>query len=95
MVTQCVDFSQTQQDVSKDFLIGARCLARSHKDELNIAQAAPWLQNASLEIDSKTFPIFAARQEQISHALKNLAIIGTKRRCCINNSFEINSLRAM
>lgn len=136
VVAQCVDFSQTQQDVSKDFLIGARAawqdinlhggiggrqvehlvletdgtpaslhaalepvknnpacvalsgsvgdqlasqlLALSRKDELAIAHAAPWLQNASLEIDSKTFPIFAARQEQISHALKNLAIIGTK-----------------
>ncbi len=136
VIAQCVDFSQAQQDVSKDFLIGARAawqdinlhggiggrqvehlvletngtpaslqaalepiknnpacvvlsgsvgdqlasqlLALSRKDELNIAHAAPWLQNASLEIDSKTFPIFAARQEQISHALKNLSMIGTK-----------------
>lgn len=136
VVAQCVDFSQTQQDVSKDFLIGARAawqdinlhggiggrpvehvvletdgtpaslraalapvkdnpacvalsgsvgdqlasqlLTLSRNNELNMAHAAPWLQNASLDIDSKTFPIFAARQEQISHALKNLAIIGTK-----------------
>lgn len=135
VVAQCVDFSQAQQDVSKDFLIGARaawqdinqrggirgrrvehlvletdgtpasvrtaldtikdnasCLALSgsvgdqlashllglsRQGQLAIAHAAPWLQNASLDIDDKTFPIFAARQEQISHALKNLSIMGT------------------
>lgn len=134
-IAQCVDFSQAQQDVSKDFLIGSRAawqdinqhggirgrqvehlvletngtpasvraalesikanptcvamsgsigdqlasqlLALSQQGELNIAQAAPWLQNASLAIDDNTFPIFAARQEQISHALKNLSIMGT------------------
>lgn len=136
VVAQCVDFSQAQQDVSKDFLIGARaawqdinqrggirgrrvehlvletngtsasvrtalnaikdnasCLALSgtvgdqlasellslsHKGDLNIAHAAPWLQNASLNIDEQTFPIFAARQEQISFALKNLSGMGMK-----------------
>ena len=149
MVAQCVDFSQTQQDVSKDFLIGARAawqdinlhggiggrqvehlvletngtpaslhaaleplknnpacvalsgsvgdqlasqlLALSRNNELNIAHAAPWLQNASLEIDSKTFPIFAARQEQISHALKNLAIIGTKALGAVYASPQIHA----
>ena len=136
VVAQCVDLSQAQQDVSKDFLIGSRaawqdinlrggirgrhvehlvletdgtpasvrsalapikdspaCVALSgsvgdrlasellllsHQGDLAIAQAAPWLQNASLEIDDKTFPIFAARQEQIAHALKNLSGMGIK-----------------
>ncbi|MDQ3058507.1 MAG: ABC transporter substrate-binding protein [Pseudomonadota bacterium] len=136
VVAQCVDFSQGQQDVSKDFLIGARAawqdinlrggvrgrrvehlvletdgtpasvrtaldaikanpacvalsgsvgdqlaselLALSRKGELGMAHAAPWLQNASLEIDDNTFPIFAARQEQISHALKNLSGMGIR-----------------
>jgi ABC-type branched-subunit amino acid transport system substrate-binding protein len=41
-----------------------------------IAHVAPWLQNSSLEIDENTFPIFAARQEQISFALKSLAVMG-------------------
>ena len=135
-VVQLVDFSEAQQDVSKDFLIGSRaawqdinarggirgrpvvhlavetdgtaaslrtalnevmsnpsCLvlsgsvgdplasqlaAISHQGGLNIAHAAPWLQNSSLEVDDKTFPIFAARQEQIAHALKNLAVMGVK-----------------
>jgi hypothetical protein len=44
----------------------------------NIAHAAPWLQNASLDLDDKTFPIFAARQEQIAHALNTLTVMGVK-----------------
>ncbi|MFZ3140938.1 ABC transporter substrate-binding protein [Polaromonas sp.] len=136
VVAQLVDFSEGQQDVSKDFLIGSRaawqdinarggirgrqvthlavetdgtpssvrtalnevrdnanCLvisgsagdllasqiaAISSQGGLNIAHAAPWLQNSSLEVDDKTFPIFAARQEQIAYALKNLSVMGVK-----------------
>jgi len=136
IVAQVVDFSQAQQDVSKDFLIGSRaawqdinakggirgrriehqtletdgtpaglktaldsvrdnpaCIALSgsvgdlvagqlvelsHKGGLPMAHAAPWLQNSSLEIDDKTFPIFAARQEQMAYALKSLSTMGLK-----------------
>ena len=136
VVAQVVDFSQSQQDVSKDFLIGSRAawqdinsrggirgrnvqhlaletdgtaaslrtaldtiknnpscvvmsgsvgdriasqiVALSRQGELDIAHSAPWLQNSSLEIDEKTFPIFAARQEQIAHALKTLSVMGLK-----------------
>lgn len=136
VVAQVVDFSQAQQDVSKDFLIGSRaawqdinqkggiqgrqvqhltletdgtpeslstalatvkantaCVVLSgsvgdmmatsavawvRREGLNIAHAAPWLQNASLDIDDNTFPIFAARQEQISYALKTLSVMGLK-----------------
>ncbi|MFS2037055.1 ABC transporter substrate-binding protein, partial [Polaromonas sp. CT11-55] len=136
IVAQVVDFSQAQQDVSKDFLIGSRaawqdinakggirgrriehqtletdgtpaglkaaldtvrdnpaCVAlsgsvgdlvasqvveMSHKGGLAMAHVAPWLQNSSLEIDDKTFPIFAARQEQIAYALKTLSTMGLK-----------------
>lgn len=135
-VAQLVDFSPSQQDVSKDFLIGSRAAwqdinlrggirgrmvqhvavetdgtpagLRSAMDSvqdnaacvvlsgtvgdqlasqmavlsrqggLNIAHAAPWLQNSSLEVDEKTFPIFAARQEQIAYALKTLSVMGLK-----------------
>ena len=135
-VAQFVDFSQAQQDVSKDFLIGSRaawqdinsrggirgrqvqhlametdgtaaslrtamdsvrenasCVVlsgsvgdqlasqladMSRQGGLSIAHAAPWLQNSSLEVDDKTFPIFAARQEQIAYALKTLAVMGLK-----------------
>jgi len=136
VVAQVVDFSQAQQDVSKDFLIGSRaawqdinakggirgrriehqtletdgtpaglktaldsvrdnphCVALSgsvgdlvagqlvelsHKGGLPMAHVAPWLQNSSLEIDDKTFPIFAARQEQMAYALKSLSTMGLK-----------------
>jgi ABC-type branched-subunit amino acid transport system substrate-binding protein len=46
------------------------------QDNLPIAHVAPWLQNSTIEIDERTFPIFAARQEQIAHALKSLSTIG-------------------
>lgn len=136
VVAQPVDFSQAQQDVSKDFLIGSRAawqdinlrggvrgrqvqhlaletdgtpaslrtsldsvkdnplcmvlsgsvgdqvasqiVALSRQGGLGIPHAAPWLQNSSLEIDDKTFPIFAARQEQIAYALKSLSTMGLK-----------------
>jgi hypothetical protein len=134
VIAQVVDFSQAQQDVSKDFLIGSRaawqdinlrggirgrqvqhlavetdgtpaslrtaldsvkanpaCVVMSgsvgdqlasqlvdlsRQDGLNIAHVAPWLQNSGMEVDDKTFPIFAARQEQITYALKTLAVMG-------------------
>ncbi|MDO9358835.1 MAG: ABC transporter substrate-binding protein [Polaromonas sp.] len=46
------------------------------KDGIGLAHAAPWLQNSSQDIDAQTFPIFAARQEQIAHALKTLSVMG-------------------
>lgn len=58
--------------------IASQVLAISRQGGLNIAHAAPWLQNASLEIDDNTFPIFAARQEQIAYALKTLSVMGLK-----------------
>lgn len=136
VVAQVVDFSQAQQDVSKDFLIGSRaawqdinlhggvngrqvmhlaietdgsaaslrtaiepvranpsCVVLSgtvgdrtaghlvnllRGEGLGMAHAAPWLQSSSLEIDEQTFPIFAARQEQIAHALKTLSVMGVR-----------------
>lgn len=48
------------------------------EDNLAIAHAAPWLQNSSLEVDDRTFPIFAARQEQIGHALRSLTAVGVQ-----------------
>ena len=134
LVAQIVDTSPTQQDVSRDFLIGSRaawqdinqkgglrgrpvqhvsievdgsaasmkaavqqlldnpgCLVLSGTagdpaagllaTELRqlaapIAHVAPWLQNSSVEVDERTFPIFAARQEQIGHALRSLTVMG-------------------
>ncbi len=135
-IAQIVDTSASQQDVSKDFLIGSRaawqdinakggvrgkpvqhlsievdgtlpslqaalasikdnpnciCLSGTSGDpvatqlvgllrqeNLAIAHVAPWLQNSSLDVDDRTFPIFAARQEQIGHALKSLTVMGVQ-----------------
>lgn len=129
-IAQVIDTSVAQQDVSKDFMIGARaawqevnakgglrdqqirhatfevdgtppsiqaalqelsadrtCIAISatageraaleltmqlRKKNIALAHVAPWLQNATLDVDNRTFPIFAARQEQISYALRTL-----------------------
>jgi hypothetical protein len=46
------------------------------QDSTALAHVAPWLQDSSVEIDERTFPIFAARQEQIAHAIKSLAVMG-------------------
>lgn len=136
MVAQLVDTSAAQQDVSKDFLIGARaawqdinarggvrgraiqhlsievdgspgatraalqpliddpaCLVLSgtagdpvasqvaahlQQQSTGLAHVAPWLQNSTVEIDERTFPIFAGRQEQISHALRSLTAMGVR-----------------
>ena len=59
-------------------LLASQVAGMSRQVGLDIAHAAPWLQNSSLDIDDKTFPIFAARQEQFAHALRNLAVMGMK-----------------
>jgi len=43
-----------------------------------IAHVAPWLQNSNVDIDERTFPIFAARQEQLSHSLRVLTEQGVQ-----------------
>jgi len=58
--------------------LASQIAAISRQGSLNITHAAPWLQNSSQELDNKTFPIFAARQEQIGHALKTLSVMGMK-----------------
>ena len=59
-------------------LLASQVAVMSRQGGLNIAHAAPWLQNSSLDVDDNTFPIFAGRQEQIAHALKNLSVMGMK-----------------
>ena len=56
--------------------VASQMVSLSRQESLNIAHVAPWLQNSSLEVDANTFPIFAARQEQIRHALKTLSVMG-------------------
>lgn len=56
--------------------LATEVVSLARQEGLNLAHVAPWLQNSVAEIDDNTFPIFAARQEQIAHALKNLALMG-------------------
>lgn len=46
-------------------------------ESLPIAHVAPWLQDSS-EVDGRTFPIFAHRQDQIVFALKSLSTMGVR-----------------
>jgi ABC-type branched-subunit amino acid transport system substrate-binding protein len=69
--SSCVVLSGTVSDPIAGQLIGVL-----QKESVAIAHVAPWLQNSTAEIDEQTFPIFAARQEQISHALKSLSVVG-------------------
>lgn len=42
----------------------------------DVAHVAPWLQNTTLDAATNTFPIFASRQEQVTHAIKSLSVMG-------------------
>lgn len=46
------------------------------RDLPDIAHVAPWLQNTSSSGDGNTFAIFASRQEQITHAVRSLSVMG-------------------
>lgn len=70
-IPNCVVLSGSVGD-----LMAGQVVAQLQKDGLGLAHAAPWLQDSSLNIDEQTFPIFAARQEQIAYALKNLSVMG-------------------
>ena len=71
--------------------VASQIAALSRQGGLNIAHAAPWLQNSSLDIDEQTFPIFAARQEQIAYALKTLAVMGLKELGAVYGSSQHHS----
>ncbi len=58
--------------------VASQLVTLSRQEGLPMAHVAPWLQNSGLEVDDKTFPIFAARQEQIAYALKSLSLMGMK-----------------
>ncbi len=69
----CIVLSGTAGDPVAGVLAGE---LRQHNTA--IAHVAPWLQNSSVEVDDRTFPIFAARQDQINHALKSLTVMGVR-----------------
>lgn len=69
----CVALSGTASDP-----LASQLNALMRADGQGLAHVAPWLQNSTVEVDDRTFPIFAARQEQIGHALKSLTVIGVQ-----------------
>lgn len=69
----CVVLSGTAGDPAANQIVD---LLR--EDKVAIAHVAPWLQDSSTPVDERTFPIFAARQEQILHALKSLTQMGVR-----------------
>jgi ABC-type branched-subunit amino acid transport system substrate-binding protein len=77
----CVALSGTAGDPVATALV--RLLRR---DNIAVAHCAPWLQNSSTEIDDRTFPIFATRQEQIAHALKSLSLMGVREIASVHAS---------
>lgn len=66
----CVALSGTAGDIA-----ATRTVEVLRSEQVAIAHAAPWLQNSSAEVDERTFPIFAARQEQVAYALKSLSVM--------------------
>lgn len=48
------------------------------RDDAAIAHAAPWLQSSAASVGEHTFPIFAGRHEQLTHALKSMATVGVQ-----------------
>jgi len=69
-IPNCVALSGTAGDRAASQLV-----ALLRQDQHDIAHVAPWLQNADLDGDNRTFPIFASRQDQIAQALKSLSIM--------------------
>ena len=72
-ITSCIALSGTAGDRAAQALTSLLRAERS-----GFAHVAPWLQNASNELDDTTFAIFADRQAQISHIVKSLSVVGTK-----------------
>lgn len=67
----CVVLSGTVSDP-----VAGELVTVLRQENAAIAHVAPWLQDSSGEVDDRTFPIFAARQEQITHALRSLSVGG-------------------
>jgi ABC-type branched-subunit amino acid transport system substrate-binding protein len=68
---QCVALFGTSGDRA-----ASQVAALLRKEMPDIAHIAPWLQSPEAESSDNTFPIFAPRVEQITHAVKNLSVMG-------------------
>lgn len=58
--------------------VAQQLLELSRSASSPMAHAAPWLQTSNANLGENTFPIFAARQAQITHALESLSVMGLK-----------------
>lgn len=58
--------------------VASQLLELSRVGSVKMAHVAPWLQNSAVEVDDHTFPIFAGRLAQITHALESLSVMGLK-----------------
>ena len=67
----CVVLSGTAGDT-----LASQLTAELQQKNFPIAHTAPWLQTSRQDVGDFTFPIFAAREEQLSHALKSLTTLG-------------------
>ncbi len=67
----CVALFGTAGDRAASQLVGI--LGRELPE---LPHVAPWLQNVEALASPSTFTIFASRQEQISHAIKSLSVMG-------------------
>ncbi|MDE2418232.1 MAG: ABC transporter substrate-binding protein [Burkholderiales bacterium] len=56
--------------------VAARLTELLRHEAPDIPHIAPWLQNTQLNAGDNTFPIFASRQDQISHAVRTLSLAG-------------------
>ena len=69
----CVVLSGTAGDT-----LASQLTAELQQKNFQIAHTAPWLQTSRQDIGDFTFPIFAAREEQLIHALKSLTNLGVQ-----------------
>ena len=67
----CVILSGTAGDT-----LASQLTAELQQKNFPIAHTAPWLQTSRQDVGDFTFPIFAAREEQLTHALKSLTNLG-------------------
>lgn len=54
-------------------------LAHAESSRLEIAHVAPWLADSRFDANPNLFALFASREDQIRHVLKNLATMGVAK----------------
>ena len=68
--------------------LAAALTAQSREGNSELVHAAPWLQNASVELGAQTFSIFSTREQQIQHALRNMTTVGVDKLMVVYQSAD-------